>query len=127
MSKLMKRTITLIALLLIVISGVLANDGKAIKSRSDKLIDGKDQTDFKIGNFEAAIINLQNNRYRLLVDSRKDDPIFLRIYDTRGELVFKDKQEGGFTRIYDLSAMGSAYYFFELKIKGNTYKISTKQ
>ena len=82
---------------------------------------------FEIQNdITVAILRMTNQRYRLIVDSKEPGEVGVKIFDKAGDLVYKDNQDGSFTRVYDLSQIDSDKFSFQLSANGNTHIINAK-
>ncbi len=75
------------------------------------------------GALEAALVDLSNNRYRVLVDSEVPGAIDLKIYDRSRNLLFADTQSEGFSRVYDLGDVPNGPVYFELEKDGKAHTL----
>lgn len=79
-------------------------------------------------NSRMVVKELEDNKYRLIVDHNKRMPLSLTIYNSSNEVIHKEnyKDQKGFTRVYDLSKFDSGNFTFELVDKSSTRTVSVE-
>ncbi len=117
----MKRTVTLLAALIIVIGSAAANGNENGKSADSAKKTVKKSTEIS-KNLEVAVLQ-QADSYRLIATNNKSRGFFVKIYNDENKLIHSEYQSRGFSRKYDLSALSSSHYTFKVVSGGESQQI----
>ncbi len=87
---------------------------------------GLSSLNFSIGSGIKMAAFKQNGTYRLITENKSGSGFTVNIYDEKNSLVHSQKHTEGFSRKYDLTALGSTQYTFQVVQNGRSQSIAVK-